>query len=187
MANVLVEFEKFPLERELLGKLLIAYGEIEFALVDCLRQVLNNDLSTSIRILFRVRGEGARMEVADALVRPAFAGIGLGGKWGNAIGAARTCKNIRNQYAHCHWRLLDDGVLRFMNLDVEAETPEGPIKAEAIPLKLDLLQRQDQYFEYTLDWLYYLAEEYKKQAGRSSSHDLTEPKSISAPPLYDRR
>jgi hypothetical protein len=185
MANVLIEFRNFPQEREIVGRLLIAYGEIEFALVGCLREALHCSASMSTRILFRVRGEGARIEVADAIARPAYNKIGLGGQWGNAIGAACVCKKIRNQYAHCHWRLLSDGVLRFMDLDAEVGG-DGPVTAKAIPLKLSLLQRQDEYFEYTLDWLYYLGEEYKRRAGRSSSHDLVKPKSMRSPPLYDR-
>jgi hypothetical protein len=183
---MLLEFKNFPQEREIIGQMLIAYGEIEWALTVCLQQALNISPSESTRILFRVRGESARIEVADAIARPAFKKIGLGGKWENAIGAARVCKNIRNQYAHCHWRKFDDGVLRFINLDTEVEAAEGSLIVEAIPVKLGLLKRQDQYFKFALDWLYYLEEEYKVRAGRSSSHDLTEPKSIPAPPLYDR-
>jgi len=187
MANILIEFIPFPQEREIIGRLLIAYGELEWALAACVRETMNSQMNEAVRILFRVRGEGPRIEVADALARPAYANIGLGGKWGNAIGAARTCKSIRNQYAHCHWRRFGDGPLRFMNLDVEAETEAGsPLLADAIAVRLELLQHQEQYFKYALDWLYYLQEEYKKRAGRSSSHYLTEPKSIPAPPLYDR-
>src|ERR1700724_287307 len=103
MANMLYEFTNFPREREIVGQLLIAYGEIEYALLGCLRNVLDDDIHTATRILFRVQGESARIEVSDAIMRQAFMKVGLGAKWGNAIGAARICKNIRNQYAHCHW------------------------------------------------------------------------------------
>ncbi len=183
---MLIEFIDFPQERDILGTLLIAYGEIEWALTACVQQALDIGPSDATRILFRVRGESARIEVADAIARPAFAKIGLGGKWGNAIGAVRQCKNIRNQYAHCHWRKFDDGVLRFINLDDEAAAAEGPLIVDAIPLRLDLLHEQRAYFLYALDWLYYLEEEFKKQAGRPSSHAQAEPKSIAAPPLYNR-
>jgi hypothetical protein len=105
MAILLYEFHDFPDEQEAIGKMLIAYGELEFAILGCIGAVLNSDMAQALRILFRVRGEGARIEVADAILRPAFAKVGLGGKWGNALGAARACKNIRNQYAHCHWQI----------------------------------------------------------------------------------
>jgi hypothetical protein len=186
MANLLFEFADFPQEREILGTILIAYGEIEWALTVCLQQALNITASESTRILFRVKGESARIEVVDAIARPAFIKAQLGGQSGNAVGAARHCKKIRNQYAHCHWRKLDDGFLRFLNLDDEAEAAEGPLFVEAIHLNLDLLKLQRSYFIYALDWLYYLEEEYKKRAGRSTSHNQTEPTVIPAPPLYNR-
>jgi hypothetical protein len=186
MANVLIEFVDFPQHREILGTLLIAYGEIDWALATCLQRALDITPSDATRILFRVRGESARMEVCDAIVRPVFTKMGLGGQWGNAIGAARHCKKIRNQYAHCHWRKFDDGVLRFLNLDEEAAAAEGPLIVSAIPLNLDLLQRQRNYFIYTLDWLYYLEEEYSQRLGKSSSNNQVAPKSIPQPPLYDR-
>jgi SAM domain (Sterile alpha motif) len=85
---------------------------------------MNTKMNDALRILFRVRGEGPRIEVADAVARPAYTQIGLGGAWGNGIGAARVCKNIRNQYAHCHWRRFPDEALRFINLDQEV-TSEG--------------------------------------------------------------
>jgi hypothetical protein len=186
MANVLIEFVDFPEHREILGTLLISYGEIEWALTCCVQQALDISPSDSTRILFRVKGEGARIDVADAIARPAFKKIGLEGQWGNAIGAVRHCKKIRNQYAHCHWRKFDDGVLRFLDLDQEAAAVEGPLVVEAIPMKLGLLQRQRSYFIYALDWLYYLEQEYQKRVGRSSNHDQLEPKSVAQPPLYDK-
>ena len=186
MANILIEFADFPQEREILGALLISYGEIEWALSACLQQVLGLTPSDSTRILFRVKGESARIDVADAIVRPAFTKMDLGGEWGCAVGAVRHCRKIRNQYAHCHWRKFEDGVLRFLNLDAEASAVEGPLIVKAIPLRLELLQRQRSYFIYALDWLYYLEEEYKKRVGPSSSHDQVEPKSIVQPPLYDQ-
>jgi hypothetical protein len=183
VAMMLYEFTGFPREREIVGQLLIAYGEIEYALLGCLRNVLDDDIHTATRILFRVQGESARIEVSDAIMRPAFTKVGLGHKWGNAIGAARICKNIRNQYAHCHWH-LQNGNLNFLNLDVVSRSPEGPIGVAFIKLDISLLEEQLTYYEYALDWLYYLAKEYQKQVGRLTSHDLSEPKSLHAPLLH---
>jgi len=183
MAIMLYEFTDFLREREIVGQLLIAYGEIEYALLGCLRRVLDNDIHTATRVLFRVKGEGAKIEVSDAIMRPAFIKVGLGPKWGNAIGAARICKNIRNQYAHCHWN-LQDGILNFLNLDDDSQSAEGPIEVAFIKLDLSLLEEQLTYYKYAQDWLYYLAPEYQKRAGRLTSHDQSEPKSIAAPQLH---
>jgi hypothetical protein len=188
MANVLIEFENYSKHRELVSRLLVAYGELEFALIGCVSDALGNAMSAATRILFRVRGETARVSVADAICRPAYTEIGLGPKWENAIGAARWCTKYRNQYAHCHWRLLPgDGVLRFMNLDAEVESPAlGNLVVGAIPLNLELLQQQNDFFDYALDWFYYLHQEFRLREGEIKSHDLEAPKSIPAPPLYNR-
>lgn len=71
MALMLIEFDDYPHEREIIGQMLIAYGEIEFALLRCLCAFLDDDAHTSARIIFRVRGEGARIDVCDAILRPA--------------------------------------------------------------------------------------------------------------------
>jgi hypothetical protein len=187
MASILFHFSDHPQERDILGRLLIAYGEIEWALAACVREAMNVKMSESLRILFRVQGESARINVADAIARPAYNRVGLGGQWGNGIGAARICKNIRNQYAHCHWRRFPDGALHFINLDRNVTSEAGTqLVAEATRVELGLLQRQQEYFEYTFNLLNYLEEAYKKAEGRQSIHHLTEPKSIPAPPPYSR-
>lgn len=185
MAVLLYEFQNFPKEQEAIGKMLIAYGEIEFAILSCLGAVLNNDMAFALRILFRVQGEGPRLSVADAILRQSLTRVGLGGKWGNAFGAAKACKNIRNQYAHCHWQVYE-GQLRFMNLDAEAQLPEGEIKVAFRPVDWPLIARQLNYFEYTLDFLYFLQAEYHLKMDKTATHDFLEPKSISPPPRYNQ-
>jgi hypothetical protein len=56
MANILIEFVDFPQHQEILGRLLIAYGELEWALTLCVQHVLGATPSESTRILFRVKG-----------------------------------------------------------------------------------------------------------------------------------
>jgi hypothetical protein len=72
MDGLVFEFDKFPKEHSVIGDMLLAYGEIEFVLLSLVSQVLDDDVSTGTRVLFRVGGEGARMEVADAILRPAY-------------------------------------------------------------------------------------------------------------------
>jgi hypothetical protein len=186
MAITLLAFDNFPKERELIGQMLMSYGELEFSLLACIGAALGDDeIDTAARILYRVRGEAARLDVSDAIVRPAFNKLGLLGKWGNALGAARICKNIRNQYAHCHWNDRDNK-LYFMNFDADARSP--PEIAAAINEKFvdaGLLQQQLEYFGYALSWFYYLECEYLKRVGKTPSHDFSEPKSIAEPPLYN--
>jgi hypothetical protein len=187
MIELLIEFENFPEERSIIGQLLMAYGEIEFALVRLFNAYFEEDDSVAARVLFRVRGEGPRLELADALLRPAMGKAGLKPQWGIALGAARHCKNIRNQYAHCHW-WYDEGVgLCFMNLDEEVSSKEGALEVTFKPINLGLLKEQHLYFSYALDCLYYLDGEYRKKKGLSPTLDLEVPKSIPAPPLHSHQ
>jgi hypothetical protein len=54
---LLFEFESFPMERDLIGRMLLAYGELEFAVLGVVSQVMSDDIPTTTRVLFRVRGE----------------------------------------------------------------------------------------------------------------------------------
>jgi hypothetical protein len=183
MANLLNEFADFPDEQDAIGTMLISYGEIEFALLTCIGAVLNRDMDQALRILFRVPGEGPRVSVADAILRPAFTAIGLGPKWGNALGAVRACKSIRNQYAHCHWQ-IHQGQLAFMNLDEHAKSPEGDVQISYRHIDGPLIAEQLMFFENALQSLYWLEAEYQVKVGREASHTLSEPKSLSAPLLF---
>ncbi len=180
MAKVLREFEGFPREKEFVGSMLIAYAEIEFALFSLVASALDAQ-DNALQIFFRIRGEGARIEVSDAIVSPFLSKVELGSKWGNAIGPIRLCRRIRNQYAHCHWILVGDE-LRFVDFDGSVESTKSELLMR--PTNLELLQQQFAYFVYSLDWLYYLNYEYELRIGKTTSHDRIEPKSIPAPPLY---
>jgi hypothetical protein len=184
MPKLLHVFDEFPAERDAIGRMLIAYGDIEFGLLMLVSAALSNDTDTAMRILFRARGESARIEIADALIRPGFKKVDLDGKWSNAYGAAKICKNIRNQYAHCHW-LPVGSIMTFLDFDSDARQPEGEIKLTQKTFNLVLLSSQQQYFEYCLEMIWFLEQEYKKRAGLPVSDLLEpEPKSRAAPLLY---
>jgi hypothetical protein len=184
VAKLLFDFENYQAERDAIGTMLIAYGEIEFGLLNCVGVALGGDLDTAARILFRARGEAARIEIADAIVRPAFAKVNLDGKWSNAHGAAKFCKKIRNQYAHCHWISNDtQGVLTFMDLDQDSKQPEGPIKLTRKVVNAELVASQQRYFEYCLDLFLFLEPEYRKRAGMKLVSEFDEPTSIPVPLL----
>jgi hypothetical protein len=56
--------------KEGVGTILAAYGEIEFALLGILSDtVFDGEAADALRVLFRIPGEGARIDVCDGLVR----------------------------------------------------------------------------------------------------------------------
>jgi len=184
MANILTEFEAFPKEKELVGSMLIAYGEIEFALFSLVDTVLDTQ-DNAVEIFFRIQGEGARISVSDAIIRPFLEKQGLGPKWTNTLAPVRRCKSIRNQYSHCHW-ILDEGKLHFIDFDQAVSIGQNDKKILMKFVEQGLLEQQFAYFGYALDWLYYLAAEYQLRSGKIKSHDREAPKSIAEPPLCIR-
>jgi hypothetical protein len=155
MRAMLSEFEYFPQEQEIVGSLLMAYGELEFALVGCLDEVIGPDLNVTARMMFRIKGEYARIQVSDAIIRPAVKKVGLDGQWACAFGAMDHCRKIRNQYAHCHWH-LEDARLFFVDFDVDVESVAEELNITYRHVDLALLQQQKIYFEYATAATYFL-------------------------------
>jgi hypothetical protein len=183
MGNVLIFLKDYPDERALIGEILIAYGELENSVVDLVDAVLD-DNETALRALFRLRSEGQRLDVADAIVRKWITEQKLDGVYGQALGAVRRCKAIRNQYAHCTW-FERHGALAFINLEDAARAPEGPVTLTARRVDLALLRKQREFFDSTEDLLVYVAESYRRNMGRASGTRGTgHPKGKSHPDLF---
>lgn len=67
MANsLLIQFDKHPRKREMIGKLILAYGELEITIMDLVAATMGGDTKTAVRALYRLRSESNRLEVADA-------------------------------------------------------------------------------------------------------------------------
>ncbi len=184
--QLLLEFDDFPEEKIIIGMLLMAYAEFEVNMAKLVGYAMGGkDMDRGVRILFRVHGEGPRLDVVDAIVRPFFDGMKLAGQWSNTLGALRYCKDIRNQYAHCHWFSDEGKPLTFINLDNDADRPEGELQLQLHPTDVVLLRKQCVYFEYANAWLYFL--DCRCQlARREESPDPPVPKSIPQPPKHNR-
>ena len=112
MATILPIFDRFPKEGALIGRILSAYGELEFGLCYCLAIILN-DPDMAVKVLFRTRGETQRIQVADAMGRRAFHTLKLGTQFEEAVSGADYCRKIRNQYAHGLWSEPSPGKMGF--------------------------------------------------------------------------
>jgi hypothetical protein len=192
MSVMLSEFDIHPKEKALIGEMIMAYGEIEFALVALIGLFFDMDFDRAVRILFRVNGEGPRLAVADAILLKPLKDKGFEDRWNLEYGAVKKCKSIRNQYAHCHWYKKDPkdpaSPLRFMNLDSDASTRDlEEVTINFATVDLELLEKQHRYFDYALTLLYVLESHFRVSKGLESIRDLTAPKSIDAPPLSSRK
>ena len=180
--KLLIHLAEFSEEQSIVGKLVMAYGEFEFNVAKLIAHAIGDD-DNGARIFFRIHGEGPRLDVADAIVRPFFERMNLVGQWSCAFGALRYCKDVRNQYAHCQW--YSDRGLTFANIERDAKSPEGVLTVQLYPIDLNLLQKQQTYFEYANDWLHFLDCRCRKATGQESP-DPPIPKSIPQPPKHNR-
>lgn len=139
-------FEQWPKEAAIVARLLGGYGELEFMMGVCLGRALN-DFKKSMRILFRTRGETARIELADALTGDFARENGLYDKYSDALGGIRACKNIRNQFSHCHWATTVHGLF-YVDLNAAADAGDK-FEYKWKHASLSSLEEMESYFRYT--------------------------------------
>src|SRR5262245_35012683 len=113
---VMPAFQRFPAEAAIIGRLLAEYAELEIALLDCV-SAAREDFGATLKGMFRVRCETARINVGDALGHQVYDRLGLRADFELAVSAMRYCLKIRNQYAHCNWD--DDFGRRLAFVNVE--------------------------------------------------------------------
>lgn len=161
MYHITETIRKHPNETAAVGRLVLAYGELEFALCLCLATALDDDteeerLIRAGRVLYRCRGEEMRIVVADALMRAKFASAGLEDPYTESIGDLRYCKKIRNRYAHCHWTTDDQHGLCFLSIEEGASHADFSMLTRV--LDMALIAEQQRYYSNVHDRLRALRE-----------------------------
>lgn len=164
MFSILVQLDQHPEERDPIGKIILAYGVLEVSLLECVRTALDNDIYTATRVLYRLKSESNRLEVADALVRPRMEAHALRPIWEDAYGAYKLCKNIRNSYAHSMWVSDSDGTLRFGDLEKAGNTRIGKSDINFRPLTKAVLIDQFGYFTHAHHLMLYALDQLQTSA-----------------------
>jgi hypothetical protein len=95
-------FDRWPNEALLIGKMLAAFGELEFMTCNIAADTIGKR-DQVLRALYRLRMTGARLDAADALLRAEFEKDHLSPEYLIGTGMVRHCLKIRNQYAHANW------------------------------------------------------------------------------------
>lgn len=183
------DLRHYPEETTILGRLLGGYGELEFDIAFLLQFALGDDRDVAFKALFGIRGETARIDLADHLMRRHYEAAGLGEDYAEAIGAMRWCLRIRNQYAHCHWlRNLAYGLCIVLLEDVARAAPEvnlNDIEQKLVPLTL--LREQEEFFTYNQAMMGFLNFGYRAVIGTMQSNPVARPiKPYRRPPLFIR-
>lgn len=190
MDSILIQLDRHPGERDLIGKIILSYGVLEVALLEAVKCALGGDLTTALRTLFRLKSESNRLEVADALVRPRFTERDLGTAWHDAYIATKFCKGIRNTYAHSSWVSDPQGVLRFGDLDKAAQGHAETGRIKMRPITKDILEKQFAYFVQADHLLLWSIDQYQLATGLErklpDGQHVTKPKRIPQPKLDSR-
>ncbi len=182
MAFKIIGLEDFPKEAEIIGRLVVGYGELEFELLSVLTEVLES-MTTATKVLFRGRGEEYRIQIADALMRNRFAAAKLLGPYQECIADLGYCRQIRNQYAHAHFDGMSRDHLTFVHLERAAKRNSDDLLVHRRPLTLDLLDDQETYFMFVQNCLTFLRCEYVLRTKGGDAHGLVLPTKIQRPPL----
>ncbi|NQV03673.1 MAG: hypothetical protein HQ542_13575 [Bacteroidia bacterium] len=184
--ETLKAFTKFSNEGLIIGRLLVAYADLELTLLHCVNAT-REDFDTVYKAMFKERGETRRINMADILGRQNYHKLGLGTQFEMTISSIRFCLKIRNQYAHCVW--YDDNSDYLAFTDLEEGTASNSIVNDFKDLTIRhidhaTLSEQEQYFEYTDTYLKWVNIEGRRLAGKPSYPQPPAPQQIKRPPLY---
>jgi hypothetical protein len=184
--SILSPFLKFPDQAAIIGRLSAGYTTLEVGLMNCV-QVVREDFDAILKAMFRVRGETARIDIADALGRHFYDDRGLGTEFGMAIGAVRHCLKIRNQYSHCVWSDDNSGNLAFVNVEEISRDNARVVDFQSLTIlhvDVPILQAQEEYFVYTDELLAWTNYEGRLGDGKIKTNPLMKPNQIRQPALH---
>ena len=175
----------------IIGRLLVEYGELEIGLMNCIQVARNYDLNTTLKTMFRVRGETNRLDIADALGRSSYDESGLSNEFKQMMDAIRYCLRIRNKYAHAYWHDPDQGTeLCYLSLEELAKEDffvRDLTKLTFYYIDEPLLQQQETYFEYASAITRYVNFEGRFRAKKLLSQPFSLPTAPTRPAFFIRK
>jgi hypothetical protein len=171
----------------IVGRLLAGYGDLELCMCYGLLVVEGWDLDGAVKLIFGQRGEKRRIDEADKILQPNYAGVHLGPQMAETIADMHWCREIRNQFAHCHWESWNIQGLKFVDLERVAKL-KGKIRKAAQSsrrISLPTLQSQEAYFAYVSDCFEALAHAYQCAVKDVANHGLPRPLKMKRPRKHD--
>ena len=179
-------FHRYPAEAAVVGRLLAAFGELEFLVLAYARRASKNSEIPFLRAMYRLRATSARLQAADAFLKPICEHFSITEDYERAINATKYCLKIRNQFSHCNWG--DDASrpgsgIFFIDLE-DAFEDEVDFQLHYKPINLELLTSQEAYFVYAVEYLRWINEELGFKRGILSSNVWPKPLILEPPPLH---
>jgi hypothetical protein len=176
-------FRRRPAEAAIIGRLLVAFGELELTICTVAADALN--MRTPIlRTLYRIRMTSVRVDTAYNLATPFYESHGLSEGWANSHAMVIRCLQIRNQFAHCNWGDHQEGGLFFADLQDAASRPSG-LDYQWRHVDCPLLERQEAFFACTLEWLRFMESELAIKQERPRYPAWPKPPEQAPPPSHN--
>jgi hypothetical protein len=169
-------------EGGIIGRLLAGYGELELELCDCVIAI-NDDTDSAIRAMFKDRGEAKRIDSARNFAKAAYDRVGLSSDFLQAAADMHWCRQIRNQYAHCHWYDTPAEGLMFVDLEALAATAGtmGKLMDGRVSIDVSLLREQEAFFSYVQRSFWFVAGEYRLRTGARRDNSFPRVPAVARP------
>jgi hypothetical protein len=180
--SIMPAFTDQPKEGEAVGRMVLAFGEIEY-LLSFMAAWNSHSTDEMLRVLYRIGATSSRLAAADAIVRAVCIERNLIEEYDVAYSAIIWCLRTRNRYAHCNWGGGFSGLF-FVDLQDVAKAETG-FEHKWRHVDLPLLEKQERHFLYVLEWLEYLSEEILVRAGSKESHIFPKPPMRQPPPAHN--
>lgn len=150
-------FDRFKREGEIIGRMVIEYGELEWDLCLLVGHIIQ-DFDVALKAMYRSRGETQRIDVADALARNRLTVGRVKTIYEETIAHMRCCLKIRNQYAHTNWVDTVSEGLCFVNIEEVAKANDVIELADMPQYQLDLaiIEDQQRFFVQVMQNMRYL-------------------------------
>jgi hypothetical protein len=174
----------------IIDRLLVDYSELELDLMNCVQVARSFDLDGTLKVMFRVRGETNRLEIADGLGRARYVALNMANEFDAMIAAIRHCMRIRNKYAHAYWHDPNGGQdLCYVSLEELAkESEEVPDLTALTFFFIDepLLLQQEVFFAYARALINFVNHQGRVNAGALMGQSFPLPTVVAPPPYYVR-
>lgn len=148
-SSLIPALHRHPAEAGCIGRILASYGELELSLCFAVSNVIE-DFDLALKVVFGGRGELRRIQLANALGRRHYEGLGLSSIYNDCMIGLERCRLIRNQYAHCQWSEPEPEKLCFVSLEHLARSEsliEDLSAANQFEIDLKLLREQEAFFD----------------------------------------
>jgi hypothetical protein len=179
--------ERHPRHTMLIGKIVLAFGEIEFSV--CRNAGLALDmLGELLATVYQTRASSARLDFAQNMIAQECKELKLSKEFAICKYSVSICSKIRNQYAHCNWVDSPENPkagLFFADLEYFEFDPNAEFFHHYRHVSQKLLAQQLEYFVNTLEWLNFMKHEIALRQGRINSHNWPKPPELLQPPMHN--